>query len=293
MFRNKIKGLLSNYPYFASFILLSVNVLKNLSPSFCKNRFTYKKIRSRINFTDKKFVILGSGESVNELNDNDLDYIRNNVSIGIGRWIYHDFTPNIYFLEVSESPQLMKWLGDFIELINRKKNEYRDVLVIFDGANKSNKIKNFIFENIDESLTNNILFSKTIIPPTGCIKYLHTTLKLFRFLKFFDFFNLTLHCRSSVVLCAILGLNLGFKKIDLVGVDGYSGYFKSWDDKNFHTDYGGLEKNKNHSLHSTSNPEFGLPTVPECFYLLNENFITVEILTKNTVLYPRLKISSI
>ena len=106
----------------------------------------------------------------------------------------------------------MKWLGDFIELINRKKNEYRDVLVIFDGANKSNKIKNFIFENIDESLTNNILFSKTIIPPTGCIKYLHTTLKLFRFLKFFDFFNLTLLSKVISCLVCYFGFKLGVQE---------------------------------------------------------------------------------
>ena len=66
-----------------------------------------------------------------------------------------------------------------------------------------------------------------------------------------------------------------FKKIILIGVDGYTGYFQPWDNPVFHSDYGGLEKNKNHSLHSTSNPKFGLPTVPECFYLLNERFIEI------------------
>lgn len=289
--KKKLVVFLKGYPFTISLVLFVINLIKHFVSFKNANTFTYNKLKSHITTQGKDFIILGSGQSINELNDDDINYLNENISIGVGRWIYHSFIPNIYFLEVSEEPKMLVWLDDFAKLLNLKKKEYADVLIIFDGATKSTLIRNRIFKKVTKELHCNILFSKTIIPPTGDIKYLYHTIKLFRLFKFVNFLNLTLHCRSSVVLSAIMGLNLGFKKVILIGVDGYTGYFQSWDNQLFHSDYGGLEKNKNYSLHSTSNPKFGSPTVPECFYLLNEKFIKIEVFTKNTILFPRLNIS--
>ena len=289
--KKKLVDFLKGYPFAISLVLFVINLIKHFFSFKNANKFTYNRLKSHITTQNKDFIILGSGQSINELNNDDIDYLAENISIGVGRWIYHSFIPNLYFLEVSEEPKMLDWLDDFAKLLNARKKDYANVLIIFDGATKSPLIRNRIFKSIANELHCNILFSKTIIPPTGDINYFYYTIKLFRLFKFVNFFNITLHCRSSVVLSAVMGLNLDFKKIILIGVDGYTGYFQPWDNPVFHSDYGGLEKNKNHSLHSTSNPKFGLPTVPECFYLLNERFIKIEIFTRNTILYPKLQVS--
>ena len=63
---------------------------------------------------------------------------------------------------------------------------------------------------------------------------------------------------------------MGAEKITLVGVDGYAGSFIDQSIREFHGNYGGLEKNYTKALHSTANPEYGVPTVTDCFIVISD-----------------------
>ena len=67
--------------------------------------------------------------------------------------------------------------------------------------------------------------------------------------------------------------NLDIKDILVAGVDGYSGYFVDDSNEKFHmTGAFNNSRNLELPLHSTSNPDLGRPTVPECFADASNSF---------------------
>lgn len=286
-----IKKILKCNYFFASLIYLLRNIFLNIKYILLPydKKFSYKKLIKSKSCDNKDFIVLGSGSSISDLNDIHFGYFKKNITIGLGRWVFHDFVPDIYLLETSDDPKLFQWTKDFIELINQKADSYSETFIIFDGASSSN-IKRYIKRHLNSKLYKNVFYSHTIKPPSGHVKYFTSTLYLFRLLKFFSYFNLTLHCRSSTVLSALLGYFLGANKIVLAGIDGYTGYFIPFNNHNFHKDFGGLEKNKSHTLHSTSNPAFGLPTLPDCIYEIDKNFIPMKLVSNKSVLFPTIEL---
>ena len=266
-----------------SFIILKFNLI-NYS-------FNSREFSSFVKSLNKdKFLIFGSGESINNISKGEFTSIKNNcITIGIGRWIYHDFVPDIYLFETdSIDSKIFEFTKDFITLVNQRVNDYKKTLILVDNAYDKPIVRKYILKNIDPKLSINIRFVKPFCPASGNVKFFIASLN---FLKLLKFFNLSLHCRSTTIHAICFGLIFGFKDIILAGVDGYTGYFS--DNPNFHKDFGNLDKSYNYDLHCTSNPKYGLPTVPDCIFALNNMYCNISVLDKNTVLYPEIGIFSI
>lgn len=255
------------------------------------SRFRYSDL-ARYKHKKPEVVVLGSGQTVNELTEDDYKSISQRVSIALGRWIYQDFVPDIYILEASESEHMMRWVKDFCAELTRRANEYQNTIIIFDGTKGSKKIHSFIKESVPKSIHENIRYSITLKSPSGSSEVFHVFLKFMLKTKLYRLFDLLLHCRSSSVLAVLLGLYFEPRKIILSGVDGYVGYFAADDNKKFHGDYGGLDKNYNYELHSTANPVFGLPTVTDCMRIISSEAVPCEVTSERTLLSKHLPIHS-
>ncbi len=280
-----------HFPLLFVVVFLCVKLLVILKLLRVSNRFYYKDL---LRFKEKKqeVVILGSGQTINELTESDYAAISERVSIALGRWIYKDFVPDIYILEANESEKMIIWLKDFCNLLLKRMSDYKNTIIIIDGAKGSKKIRNIVDEMLPVSIRKNIRFSITLKSPSGSTEVFSTFLRIILKSRIYRFYNVLLHCRSSTVMATLLGLYFRPNKIILAGVDGYAGYFASSDNARFHGDYGGLDKNYNYSLHSTANPEFGLPTVTDCIRVISEDVVPCEVTSEHTVLSKYLLICS-
>ena len=63
------------------------------------SELTLSTLQSLAEKKSRTCFILGSGSSVNELGDEDLETIRRGFSIGINAWVSHHFTPDAYSFE--------------------------------------------------------------------------------------------------------------------------------------------------------------------------------------------------
>lgn len=74
--------------------------------------------------------ILASGSSINELDDEDFEFIDTTDSLALNWWgVYHDYVPDYYKFEFLDWPGLNeKWISS----INEKAAEYEDTTLIFD-----------------------------------------------------------------------------------------------------------------------------------------------------------------
>ena len=92
-------------------------------------RFRYSYLDHLKNKITNGFVVLGSGPTVNELTEVQFDNIANKVSIATGRWIWHDFVPDIYIIESGRSEPMQRWLKDFSKKLTEKEVEYRNTII--------------------------------------------------------------------------------------------------------------------------------------------------------------------
>lgn len=284
--RKRIVAILKRSPFLASFLHLLFNQLSSGVVAAFKMKvfrmpsFSYLEMKSVLDSKGvKEVVVLGSGRSILQLKDDDFEALKSRLTIGIGRWIFHEFVPDYYFLEVSEKGKLNQWLIDFLALLNEKKHEYRNTIIVFGTSNQ--QIRAEIHKVLDVSLIPNIRYSIVLKPPSGNGMFA-PFVKLANSLAAPLKFGFLLHCRSSTAAMAMCGFYTHADRVLLAGVDGYTGYFS--DDPDFHKDYGGLEKNYKHQLHSTSNPKFGYPTLPQCLSAIDQSFIRCETITTDTVM---------
>lgn len=259
--------------------ILSTKILAHIC--FERNKFRYKEMKNLLDKKENKtLIVLGSGKSVNEINLKTFQKFNSSLTIGVGRWIFHDFVPDVYYIETSADEKLFAWTVEFINILKTRVDDYSKVIIIF-SANNSN-VKKYIIDNVPRELKDNIRFSVAIksISDKG---FFYPFVELINKLNIPNLLNLLVHCRSSVAALVMLGYYINSKNCCLLGVDGYTGYFSN--DPIFNKDYGGLDKNYNYQLHSTSNPMFGLPTLPDCIAVINSYYIKVFIITQNSVLY--------
>lgn len=158
--------------------------------------------------------ILGSGPSVNELAQRHFDIIRRHDSIGFNMWVAHDFVPSIY---ESEAPDCH---GIMYDLWNQKAEKYKDVpFIVFDCMTEIIDLK-----RIPESFIKNMYVASThFIEGDGKEKISYAqSLKNMREKGFFnqgDRIKSVARRRSSGVFNLSLAIQMGYKKIVLVGYD--------------------------------------------------------------------------
>ena len=232
--------------------------------------FIFSKAKEPSN-RDKVFFILGSGSSINLLNEKDWELIRHNCSIGINRWITHPFEPNYLITEGSRvadigSPEY-KWDEQYIQIYGENS---RSTILLKDIAKSYKNWQSF----------STLGFNKVFVIPKLSIpgrtnNSQRRTLQILRRLRIAN--NYPLFSRSSVILAMSMGYLLGFKKIVLCGIDlKNSSYF--FEDKNFKShplipippSSGQLNKQK---MHSTINPEINPITTDQSIIDFHEQIL--------------------
>lgn len=258
-----------------------------------KRRFRFSAVKHLNEKILNGFVVLGSGPTVNELTESQINCISNKVSMAVGRWIYHDFVPDIYLMETGKSEQILKWLKDFCKILHEKKEDYKNTIILIDNIQGDAFLQDLIEDIFPNSLKQNLYYTQTIKPPHETIETFSSFLKFMKLTKINYMLGLMAHCRSSAVSSSMLGHYIGAKEISLVGVDGFTGYFMDESHKDFHADYGGVDKNYNQVLHSTSNPEYGVPTVTDCFILISKYYTPCFVSSKNALLSKYLELTTL
>lgn len=265
-----------------------------------------KKKIERGNLELKALFILGSGPSINELNQKDWNFINKHESWGFNFWFCHDFIPKKYFLQSPisnlNSPEHLIALDNMMTKMLTDKREKYDKVKFFlrgDGVNNhefhETKIgKTFFAHGFDYSfLPELIVSSKSRIPPKKIIRKMYLG-------GFFSKKNKLMPIPkfgSTITELISFGLINGYKKIVLCGIDmNDGGHF--YDSEKYHKKYSYLEvlsaKNKQKIVHEHmdkkarkySNKDY----IVELNSLARENFDSeIFVSSVTSSLYPEIK----
>lgn len=218
------------------FLYFCIALTKQFVISNIKIIFIVKK--NRINFFSKKTIIekkksdtifiLGGGETINEINKNQWSIIKNSDSLGINRWIYHNFVTNFYMIEGCKKKEL-------IELEEIEKSVYET------WQNSESRSKNSIFliKDLDQLVINFPKLTKfksrmyslfKLVPPAKTSKGLKKSFKILSKLKFLNNICFPPGSKASVSHALSFALLAGYDNIILCGFDLHGGYF--WDNCN-------------------------------------------------------------
>ena len=217
--------------------------------------FSYDEIKeiSRLKSCNS-IAVIGSGTSVEDLNDQDVKSMKNYLSFGISRIIELDFATDILYAEFSL--KLSDWKEEFLKRINKKAGQFENTIILLEVNDASMNLHHEIYDKIDKKLKKNIRFISHVssISDSRIIKYIINNKYLLRYMFQRD---LLWHCRTSSFYGVSLALALDIDRIHLIGLDGYSGYFNVKSPLNLPSDI----QNLNNELHSTYDPLYGRPTI--------------------------------
>lgn len=205
--------------------------------------------------------ILGSGPSINNIDEKEWGIIKSKDTWGFNFWFCHDFIPKKYFLQSPisnlNSPEHLLALDNMMTKMLIDKREKYDKVKFFlrgDGVNNhefhETKIgKTFFAHGFDYSfLPELIVSSKSRIPPKKIIRKLYLA-------GFFSKKNKLMPIPkfgSTITELISFGLINGYKKIVLCGIDmNDGGHF--YDSEKYHKKYSYLgvlsAKNKQKIVH--------------------------------------------
>ena len=208
----------------------------------------------------KKIFIFGSGSSIKDLTNQNFKEIEKNYSIGINKWIFHDFITDCYMVELKTnkynsskgfSDLNVKYRKRIIDLLKVKKN--KPIFLIYCPKYNLLEMQNWI-KGIDTKR----IFFYDYIRPNISKKNLNEefTQTLNYILEISKKSNIiSLGIGSSIERAVSLSIVLGFLQIVILGVDLKNRrYFWNEKDKNFK----GLSiKQKGRGLHKTAVKRFG------------------------------------
>lgn len=162
-----------------------------------------------------KLFILGSGNSVNDLTDENWEYISKHDSLGINHWMMHDFVPTYYFFEPCIDEDLHI---HFTGLLDQNKEKYINTPFICDYKYWNSAGKDFTDfpEEIRRNLylmAANFLKVKSSVLIELFLNYLYPL-----FARPYNFDSIVKY-RSSISVALSFGLISGYKELILIGVD--------------------------------------------------------------------------
>lgn len=181
---------------------------EKIKPLWMLNYKKYKK-------SDTVFL-LGSGPSINELTDEHFRLIAQHDSIGINMWSRHSFVPTFYQCESPDSEGLL--LAEW----HRKAGAYSNVPVIFFDCMKESPP----LEKMPVEMLSNLHVAETYYIPGDSKTRLSYEVSL-RAMREHGFFadherlRIISRRRASGSFCLSLALQMGYKKIILLGFDLY------------------------------------------------------------------------
>ncbi len=254
--------------------------------------FEYRAISHLSTVFHKPLLILGSGPSASDFAKLRMKPSSIGITFAVGRWFLFDLIPDILFLETS--PEKLYWTDKFITALNGKAHAFTNTIILIEVFDSSFATHRYIFSNLSPILSKNLYFICSIKCSTrpalrNFYEWVHKSNFIHNVNKYLSILS---HCRSAVTLGLSLSYSLGIKNVYVTGVDGYSGYLCDRSNVEFHmTGLHENSKNLDHKLHSTSNPAFGNPTVPECFIAMRE-LVNISVTSSSSLLSNYFPISS-
>ena len=228
-----------------------------------KPKLIFDVLKNKLNFN--KVFVLGSGSSINELSSKNFDEINNNCSVGINKWIFHDFIPNIYMIELNNDYDLNEKIRLQILFILKKKSK-DPIFLIYNLANSNVDIQKWT-KNMDPE---KVFFYKFLRPNIFKKEVKKEILSLLKFLPKINKISnvITLGAGSTAERVIVLSLLFGSSKIILLGIDlNNTKYFWSQKDTNFKNIQSGQE---NHGYHLTALKKFGGIPAQETILILSK-----------------------
>ncbi len=291
---------MSNFLYFIGSIIYRVTIgffniiiWKTLYGLKWKNSTLYDIAKN------KDLFILGTGESVNAYNEKVWHEIRNGYSMGLNMWVIHDFVPNIYLLELLSENE--RYLDNLLQIFKERQDELTDTKIYIKSNYlfpwKYKRIHNF-FKRLPSTVKKN-LYLVSDFPITG-----HTLVKYKRSIDwlnkshFFDVrtkrYRLCAQARASLGFAVIFGIQNGFRKIVLCGVDlNNDNHF--YDGSTYYFDKYKINHTRNNVKivrHLTNDPNVIEVTISKALFVLDSlvcqpRGIVIEIGSKKSALYPK------
>ena len=214
---------------------------------------------------NEKVFIFGSGSTIKELTLSNFDEIDSCYSIGINKWIFHNFIPNCYMIELTDDDILnAKFRVRTLALLKNKSKSpifliYRgrlsDPIKLQKWMRGMNSKRVFLYEYLRPDI-----FKKNI--KSEFVK----SLKLLK--KNIKSNVLTLGVGATIERAISLTLLLGYSKLTILGVDlKNTRYFWNDEDSNFKDIRHGQ---KNYGYHITAIKNFGRLPVQESILILDK-----------------------
>ena len=249
------------FPEFHSLISTSIGFLSSLS----RKSVPLKKIRYVLKKNNKlkdKFVIFGSGQSINNISESEWEFFRRETTtLGINEWFRNDFIPDLYTTEAEFNKK--KYIESHklhCQGIQERVNDYKNT--IFATKTKDFNSARNIESNIFKDQIKYRFYPNSFSAPHGSNEtFKYFCKKLYPLVTKLNP-NLIPSTRSNIIFATFLSKQLGAKEVIYVGVDGYGGYFF----KNQLTDY---EKSLRHTNENSVaiqrgwNENNAMPNIPQ------------------------------
>ena len=156
--------------------------------------------------------ILGSGASINRLDDADWDTIARHDSIGLNFWMLHRFVPDFYMFEAGPTGERTR---DFERFLSERADRYRDVPLIYKDTDRHQ----LNLAALPDQIVANMRVLNKINLPIDEERFLRRALTWALRLRVPRITDLQLFARVSIVQAISIGAAMGYKEIILAGVD--------------------------------------------------------------------------
>jgi len=287
---NDIDIFFENNLFYSFFLWKLINEVKRLVKinSFIKTHQLRKLSHLMVNDykSSDTIFILGSGDSVNHLTQEQWEIIKTHDSLGINFWLIHEFVPTYYMFEPTKNIERMNVL---LELFALKKTQYQQTPIIL----KNIEYGFLHFDQFPASLLSNLYIPyKLNIPGSNSFTF-KKSLQSILFLNLNQINNLLLMKTASLSMAISFAFFSGYKKIIFCGVDLNNTKYFYEAEKYRHSEIPIPPKIQDNTIHNTLRSDYCDVTIDEVIsimnrYLLIPHGVRLYIGSKKSALYPML-----
>lgn len=168
--------------------------------------------------------ILGSGNSIRYLREEDYAEFSKHDTLAFNFWIHNKFIPNFYMLQRPKNDADAETLWC---LARQRRDEYSNCKILLRGDSwkDSREVEKFLRIGFGERpalfLREWPVYSKARINRRKLANFLHTA----GYLSFGQIGHFTPKFGSTLLLSVVLGFQMGYKNIVLVGIDNNKGAY--------------------------------------------------------------------
>ena len=174
--------------------------------------------------TSNNLFILGSGASIRNLSKEDFDDFSSHDTLAFNFWMHSQFAPNFYILQRPKSDANAEKLW---ELARQRSHDYTNCKILLrgDGWKDSGEVEKFLETGFGERpalfLREWPVYSRARIDKRKLATFLRTA----GYLSFGELGYFTPKFGSTLLLAVVLGFQMGYKNIILVGIDNDTGEY--------------------------------------------------------------------